>query len=98
VRWSSHQYLGYFRLVRVTGVFLVVLPTFVLVSRIQFVQQYRDNDHFLITSSSSRHEAMVGDSLDWSSVLRVGLGRVSVGLPSCLDRFLTHLIRGFLVC
>jgi hypothetical protein len=42
-----------FGLVRGTGAFTVVFPTFVLVSRIQLAQQYRDNGHFLITVSSS---------------------------------------------
>ena len=74
MRWSSHQYLGYFRLVRVTGVFLVVLPTFVLVSRMQLAQQYRGNGHFLSATSSSRREAMVGGALARASALRVGLG------------------------
>jgi hypothetical protein len=34
-----------FGLVRGTGSFTVVLPTFVLVSRMKLSQQYRDNDH-----------------------------------------------------
>jgi hypothetical protein len=51
-----------------------VLPTFVLVSRMQLAQQYRGNGHFLSTTSSSRHEAMVDDVLTRASALRVGLG------------------------
>ena len=42
-----------FGLVRRSGTFVVVSPTFVLVSRIHLVQQYRDNDHFLSVVSSS---------------------------------------------
>jgi hypothetical protein len=42
-----------FGLVRGSGAFAPVLPTFVLVSRMQFAQQYRDSGHFLIVSSSS---------------------------------------------
>ncbi len=60
--------------VRGTGAFDVVLPTFVLVSRIHLEQQYRDNDHFLNAASSSRHKTMVGGALAKSSTLRVGLG------------------------
>ena len=45
-----------FGLIRGSGVFATVLPTFVLVSRMQFAQQYRVNDHFIIAVSSSRHE------------------------------------------
>ncbi len=49
-----------FGLVRRSGTFVMVFPTFVLVSRMQFAQQYRDNGHFLNASSSSRREVMVG--------------------------------------
>ncbi len=52
-----------FGLVRRTGAFAVMLPTFVLVSRMYLVQQYRGNGHFLSTASSSRRETMVGGSL-----------------------------------
>jgi hypothetical protein len=37
-----------FGLVRGSGDFTVVLPTFFLVSRMQLTEQYRDNVHFLI--------------------------------------------------
>jgi hypothetical protein len=60
------------------GAFAVVLPTFILVSRIQITtQQYRGNDHFFSTVSSSRHKTMVGGALDpgegfgWPVVLGV---------------------------
>jgi hypothetical protein len=51
-----------FGLIRGSGTFTEVIPTFVLVSRIHLGKQYRVNDHFLSVSSSSRHEAMVGDT------------------------------------
>jgi hypothetical protein len=57
-----------------TGSFTAVLPTFVLLPRMQLAQQYRVDDHFLRAVSSSRHEAMVGGTLTRSSVLSVGLG------------------------
>jgi hypothetical protein len=57
-----------FGLVRRAGAFAVVLLTFVLVSRMQLAQQYRDNDHFLSTTSSSRRETMVGVSLTRASL------------------------------
>jgi hypothetical protein len=45
-----------FGLLRRSGTFDEVFPTFVLVSRIQFAKQYRVNVHFLNTASSSRCE------------------------------------------
>jgi hypothetical protein len=60
--------------VRGAGSFDVVIPTFVLVSRMHLAQQYRVNGHFLNSSSSSRHKAMVGGALARASTLRVGLG------------------------
>jgi hypothetical protein len=60
-----------FGLVRGTGTFATVLPTFVLVSRMQFVKQYRGHVHFLSAVSSSRRETMVGGSLPRASALRV---------------------------
>jgi hypothetical protein len=63
-----------FGLVRGAGAFAAVLPTFVLVSRMQLAQQYRGNGHFLSAASSSRHEAMVGGARARVSALRVGLG------------------------
>ncbi len=47
-----------FGLVHGAGAFTVVLPTIVLVSRIQFTQQYRGNDHFLSAESSSQHDKL----------------------------------------
>jgi hypothetical protein len=75
-----------FGLVREVGAFTTVSPTFVLVSRMQLVQQYRVNDHFLIAASSSRHEEMVDDTLTKGSALRVGLGvcGVTVVFGSCV--------------
>ena len=63
-----------FGLVRGTGTFDVVLPTFVLVSRMQFAQRYRGNATSFSAASSSRLEAMVGGALARASALRVGLG------------------------
>jgi hypothetical protein len=62
-----------FGLVRRAGAFAAVLPTFVLVSRMQLTQQYRGNGHFLSAASSSRRETMVGGALTSASALRVGL-------------------------
>jgi hypothetical protein len=45
-------------------------------------QQYRDNDHFLRSASSSRHETMVGGTLARASTFRVDLG--VNGLSSCV--------------
>jgi hypothetical protein len=56
-----------FGLIRGSGAFDVVLPTFVLVSRMHLAQQYRDHVQFLIVSSSS-------DALVRGSALCVGLG------------------------
>jgi hypothetical protein len=50
-----------FGLVRRSGAFVDLFPTFVLVSRMQVAQQYRGHGHFLSAASSSRREAMVGD-------------------------------------
>ena len=63
-----------FGLVRGAGAFAAVLPTFDLVSRIQFSQRYRDNVTSFSATSSSRREAMVGDALARASAFRVGLG------------------------
>ena len=61
-------------LIRGAGAFAAVLPTFVLVSRMQLAQQYHGNGHFLSTASSSRREAMVDGALARTSALSVGLG------------------------
>ena len=61
-----------FGLVRRSGTFATVLPTFVLVSRIHLVEQYRGHGHFLSVTSSSRHESMVGGVLTRDSDLCVG--------------------------
>ncbi len=42
-----------FGLIRGSGTFAVVLPTFVLVLRMHLAQQYRANGHFLSAASSS---------------------------------------------
>ncbi len=60
--------------VRGAGAFVPVLPTFVLVSRMQLAQQYRGNDHFLITSSSSWRETMTPIAFVWWVGLWFGCG------------------------
>ena len=52
-----------FGLVRGAGAFAVVLPTFVLVSRIQLVQRYRGTATSFSAASSSRREAMIASSV-----------------------------------
>jgi hypothetical protein len=74
VIWVCGVVSSIFGLVRGSGSFASVFPTFVLVSRIHLAQQYRDNGHFRSVVSSSRHEAMVDDVLTKVSTLRVGLG------------------------
>ena len=83
-------------LVRGTGAFVVVLPTFTLVLRMQFAQRYRGNATSFSAASSSRFEAMVGGAL--ARVQLFVSAWVSVGLPSCLDRALAHRTCGFLAC
>jgi hypothetical protein len=85
-----------FWLVRGSGSFVQVLPTFVLVSRIHLVQRYRVNVTSFSAASSFRLETMVGGALTRASASLSAW--VSVGLPSCLDRVLTHRIPGFLAC
>jgi hypothetical protein len=63
-----------FGLVRGAGAFAAVLPTFVLVSRMQFAQRYRGNATSFSAASSSRREAMVGGALARVLAFRVGLG------------------------
>jgi hypothetical protein len=79
-----------FGLVRVTGDFTTVLPSFVLVSRIPFTQDNRTFGHFFSTVSSSRREGMVGDSLPRTSAFRVDLGVggtvIDPGLRACPSR------------
>ena len=61
-------------LVRGSGAFATVFPSFPLVSRMPFAQHKRVSGHFFSTASSSRRETMVGGSLARVSVFRVGLG------------------------
>ncbi len=79
-----------FGLVRGTGTFTSVIPTFVLVSRMQLAQQYRGNGHFLSGASSSRRETMVGGVLTRASALRVGLGVGGVTITSGSCTHPTH--------
>ena len=63
-----------FGLVRGTGTFASVLPSFALVSRMPFAQHNHGFGHFFSATSSSRREAMVGGALARASAFRVGLG------------------------
>ena len=54
-----------FGLIRGAGAFATVLPTFVLVSRMQLAKQYRVNDHFLSAASS---KTLLRDVRQWSVV------------------------------
>jgi hypothetical protein len=63
-----------FELVRGTGAFAEVLPSFDLVSRMPFVQRYRGNATSFSAASSSGREAMVGGALARALAFRVGLG------------------------
>jgi hypothetical protein len=69
-----------FGLVRRSGTFAVVFPTFVLVSRF-VTEQYRVNDNFLNVVSSSRRESMVGSVLTRVCV-GSGVGGVTMTSPS----------------
>ena len=66
--WGKHRQCG-------LHAFAAVLPTFVLVSRMQFAQRYRGNATSFSAESSSRLETMVGGVLTRVSVFRVGLGQ-----------------------
>jgi hypothetical protein len=63
-----------FGLVRGTGTFTVVVPSFDVVSRMTFVQYNHGFGHFFSATSSSRRDTMVGGALTRSSAFRVGLG------------------------
>jgi hypothetical protein len=84
-----------FGLVRRSGAFDVVLPTFVLVSRIQVAQQYRGNGHFLNSVSPSRREVIVGDALTRASTLCVGLGVGGVTVASGSHAHPSHSCDGW---
>ncbi len=61
-------------LVRGSGAFAAVLPSFALVSGMSFAQHNRDFVHFFSAPSSSRRETIVGGSLTRALVFRIGLG------------------------
>ncbi len=63
-----------FGLVRGSGVFTEVFPSFALVSRMPFAQHNHGFGHFFSTTSSSRRETMVVSALTRVSTFRVGLG------------------------
>ncbi len=63
-----------FGLVRGTGAFAAVLPSFVLVSKMPFAHHSRGFATSFSASSSLRRETMVGGALARASAFRVGLG------------------------
>jgi len=97
VRWTADRDTSIFGLVRGSGVFAAVLPTFVLVSRMQVTQRYRGHGHFLISVSSSWLETMVGDVLTrvstWCVVL--GVSGATIVSGSCAHpshSWISHLL------
>ena len=74
-----------FGLVRGAGAFPAVLPTLVLVSRMQLAQRYRGNATSFSAASSSRLQTMVGGALVRVSAFRFGLGvsRATIVSGSC---------------
>ena len=85
-----------FGVVRGTGAFAAVLPTFVLVSGIQLAERYRGNIATSISAaSSSRREAMVGGALARVSAFRVGLGvsGATIVSGSCARSSLSRISR-----
>jgi hypothetical protein len=75
-----------FGLVRRTGTYATVFPTFALVSRMQLVQQHRDNGHFLITGrplTLTYSEYTV--ELTANTSQRKGLGGISFRLSNLVD-------------
>jgi hypothetical protein len=79
-----------FGLVRGTGDFATVLPSFVLVSNMSFAYHNRGFATSFNTTSSLRRETMVGGTLTRASAFRVGLGVggavIDPGLRSCSSR------------
>jgi hypothetical protein len=63
-----------FGLVRGTGAFAAVLPSFALFSRMPFAQHNHGFGNFFSATYSSRREVMVGGTLVRGSTFRVGLG------------------------
>jgi hypothetical protein len=86
-----------FGLVRGSGTFTAVLPTFVLVSRIRFAQRYCDYVTSFSAESSSRREAMVGGDLSRVSTFRVDLGVGGSSIVSGSRSHPTHSCDGW-VC
>jgi hypothetical protein len=71
VRWAPHPFSGWYV---GPGLSLWCFRLLFLFSRMELPKQYRGNDHFLNTSSSSLREVMVDGALTRVSTLRVGLG------------------------
>ncbi len=63
-----------FGLVRGSGAFVSVFPSFTVVSRMPFVDHNLSFDHFFNVTFSSRREVMVGGALERTSAFRVDLG------------------------
>ena len=84
-----------FGLVRGAGAFAAVLPTFVLVSRIQPAQRYRGNATSFSAASSSRLQPMVGGALVRASAFRFGLGVSGATRLACLFVDLIFIFRCF---
>jgi hypothetical protein len=88
-----------FGLVRGSGAFTEVFPSFVLVSRMSFAQHNHGFGHFFIATPSSRRVVMVGGTLTRVSTFRVDLGvsgtTIVSGSCTCL---LAHHTCGFFAC
>jgi hypothetical protein len=80
-----------FGLVRGSGTFATVLPSFSLVSRMPLAQDNRGFGHFFRSVSSSRREAMVGVTLARVSAFRVGLGVSGSTIVSGSCAYPSHL-------
>jgi hypothetical protein len=91
VRWAPHRFSSWYV---GPGLFATVLPTFVVVSRMQLAQQYRGNGRFLSAASFSRRETMVGGSLTRASALHVGLGVGGAAIASGSRARPTHSCDG----
>jgi hypothetical protein len=86
-----------FGLVRGTGAFAVVFPSFVLVSNMSFAQHNRGFTTSFSTTSSLRRETMVGGALTRASAFRVDLGvsgtAIVSGSCACPSHFwMSHVL------
>jgi hypothetical protein len=81
-----------FGLVRGSGAFAAVLPSFALVSRMPFARHNHGFGHFFRATSSSRREAMVVVALARASAFRVGLGVSGATIVSGSSACPSHLL------